>query len=239
MLYSVYCDESCHLEHDGINVMTLGAISCPQEKVKQINSRIIEIKRKYNTSSNNEIKWTKISPSKLPMYTDIVDYFFDNDDLHFRCLLVPDKAKLDHTKYQQTHDEWYYKMYFDMLKFIFSPRDSYNIYIDIKDTNSCRRVQKLHEVCCNDKYDFSAEIIKKIQTIRSEEVQIMQLVDIFTGAVAFENRTFPLKHVKSEAKIEVINQIKKRSGYSLHQTTLYKETKFNLFRWEANYHDGD
>ena len=75
MLYSVYCDESCHLEHDGINVMTLSAISCPQEKVKQINSRIIEIKRKYNTSSNNEIKWTKISPSKLPMYTDIVDYF--------------------------------------------------------------------------------------------------------------------------------------------------------------------
>lgn len=37
MLYSVYCDESCHLEHDGINVMTLSAISCPQEKVKQIN----------------------------------------------------------------------------------------------------------------------------------------------------------------------------------------------------------
>lgn len=32
MLYNVYCDETCHLENDGINDMILGAIWCPQEK---------------------------------------------------------------------------------------------------------------------------------------------------------------------------------------------------------------
>lgn len=44
MLYNVYCDETCHLEHDGINVMVLGAIWCPQNKLKEINQRIRQIK---------------------------------------------------------------------------------------------------------------------------------------------------------------------------------------------------
>ena len=44
MLYNVYCDETCHLEHDGINVMVLGAVWCPQNKLKEINQRIREIK---------------------------------------------------------------------------------------------------------------------------------------------------------------------------------------------------
>ena len=29
MLYNVYCDETCHLEHDGINDMVIGAVWCP------------------------------------------------------------------------------------------------------------------------------------------------------------------------------------------------------------------
>ena len=37
MLYNVYCDETCHLEHDNSNVMVLGAVWCPQSKLKEIN----------------------------------------------------------------------------------------------------------------------------------------------------------------------------------------------------------
>lgn len=44
-LYNVYCDESCHLENDGINDMVLGAVWCPQEKVKEINQAIKDIKK--------------------------------------------------------------------------------------------------------------------------------------------------------------------------------------------------
>ena len=40
MLYNVYCDETCHLENDGINVMVLGAVWCPQSKLKEVNQRI-------------------------------------------------------------------------------------------------------------------------------------------------------------------------------------------------------
>lgn len=233
MLYNVYCDETCHLEHDGINVMVLGAIWCPQDKLKEINRRIRQIKERNSVSPTMELKWTKISPSKLSLYQDLVNYYFDDDDLHFRAVIIPDKSKLNHERFHQTHDDWYYKMYFDMLKVIFNPSDNYEVYIDIKDTNSYRKAQKLREVCCNSLYDFSHKVIKRIQPIRSEEVQIMQIVDILVGAVGYANRRFSENFQKSPAKQEIIRLIKDRSGYAMTRTTLLREEKLNLLSWDA------
>lgn len=233
--YNIYCDESCHLENDKINVMVLGAIWCPRSKIKEVNERIVQIKARNNVYKGSEIKWTKVSPVKEQLYLDIVDYFFDDDDLHFRGLVIPDKSVLKHEKYNQTHDDWYYKMYFNMLKVIFQPCDNYDVYIDIKDSNTYKKAQKLHEVCCNSVYDFSGRIIKKIQPIRSNEVQLMQIVDILIGAVAYQNREFPEDFRQSPAKQSIIKRIRERSGYQLTKTTLYREDKVNILIWDAEY----
>ena len=233
MLYNIYCDETCHLENDNINVMVLGAVWCPQNKLKEINQRISQIKERNGVSPKMELKWTKISPAKIDLYKDIVNYYFDDDDLHFRAVIIPDKNKLNHEKFNQTHDEWYYKMYFDMLKVVFIPTDNYEVYIDIKDTNSYRKAKKLKEVCCNSMYDFSQRVIKRLQPIRSDEVEIMQLVDILIGATGYENRKFPIGFKNSRAKKDIIDLIKKRSGYTMTKTTLLREEKFNLLAWDA------
>ena len=233
MLYNVYCDETCHLEHDGINDMVIGAVWCPQDKLREINQRIQKIKIRNGISPSAEMKWTKISPAKVQAYKDIIDYFFDDDALHFRAIIIPEKSKLNHVAFHQTHDEWYYKMYFDMLKVILSPADRYEIYIDIKDTHSYQKAQKLKEVCSNSMYDFSQSVIRRLQPVRSEEIQIMQLVDILIGAIGYENRKFPEGFVKSQAKSDVIDLIKKRSNYSLSRATLLREEKCNLFVWDA------
>ena len=184
-------------------------------------------------SPSTELKWTKVSPAKVQAYKDIIDYFFDDDDLHFRAIIIPDKSKLNHAAFHQTHDEWYYKMYFDMLKVILSPKDRYEIYIDIKDTNSYRKAQKLKEVCSNSMYDFSQSVIQRLQPVRSDEIQIMQLVDLLIGAVGYQNRVFPNGTTRSQAKIDIIELIKKRSNYLLTRTTLLRESKCNLFVWDA------
>lgn len=233
MLYNIYCDETCHLENDNSNVMALGAIWCPQSKVKEINQRIYEIKERNGVSRDVELKWTKISPAKIELYSDLVNYFFDDDDLHLRAVLILNKHKLDHKSYNQTHDDWYYKMYFDMLKIIFSPKEQYEVYVDIKDTNSYRKSQKLKEVCSNSIYDFSQRIIKRIQPIRSEEVQIMQIVDVLIGAICYESRKFPEGFNRSAAKQEIVRLIKNKSGYTLKKTTLLREEKVNLLVWDA------
>lgn len=36
----IFCDESCHLEHDNSNYMVLGAISCPENKKEEIYNEI-------------------------------------------------------------------------------------------------------------------------------------------------------------------------------------------------------
>lgn len=238
MEYNVYCDESCHLEHDRINVMALGGIWCKKNRMQQISSDIRGIKQKYGVSATAETKWTKIGPTKKQLYIDLINYFFDCDDLFFRCLLVPDKSKLSHEKYHQTHNEWYYKMYYEMLKILFHKQNIYNVYLDYKDTHSYYRCKELHNILCSAAHDDSRTMINKVQPIKSDEVQIMQLVDILIGAIAYENRIFPDDHEKSLTKLSIVDLIRTRSGCDLHTKTGYRQKKFNLFIWEPDYESG-
>lgn len=227
--YNIYCDESCHMKNDQSNVMVLGGVWCPAKKTGDINKRIRAIKIDNGLSSTFESKWTKVSPAKVSFYRDLLNYFFDDDDLHFRALIIPDKTKLRHEEFNQTHDDWYYKMYFDMLKIILDPEHHYRIYIDIKDTRSAIKITKLHEVLCNNLFDFSREIIERVQTVRSHEIEILQITDLLIGALGYINRGLST----SSAKIEIVNLMKSRSGYRLTDTTLFRASKVNIFRWRA------
>ncbi len=229
-LYNIYCDESCHIESDHQKVMVLGAIWCPADKVKKISKRIREKKIDHGLNPYFEIKWTKVSPAKTKFYLNLVDYFFDDDDLHFRALIIPDKSTLKHDEFGQTHDEWYYKMYFDMLKVIISPEMRYRIYLDIKDTRGGQKIQKLHNVLSNEKYDFSRKIVEFIQIVRSHEVEVVQLTDLLVGAISYLNRNLS----GNKGKEAIINRIRERSGYSLTRTTLLRENKMNIFKWTAS-----
>jgi len=232
-VFNIYCDESCHLEHDRQGIMALGAVWCSLEKARETAQAIRAIKEKHKVGRDFEIKWTKVSPGKVEFYAELIDYFFTEDDLHFRALIAADKDKLQHGAYGQTHDEWYFKMYFTMLKAILRPNASYQIYLDIKDTRSAPKVEKLWDVLCNNAYDFSREIFQKVQTVRSHEVEQIQLADLLTGAVAYANRNLS----GSSAKQRLVKLICERSGYRLTRSTLYKEEKLNLFRWDAKQPD--
>jgi len=228
-VFNIYCDESCHLEHDRQGIMVLGAIWCPFEKARETAHAMRAIKEKHGLGRDFEIKWTKVSPGKIDFYIDLINYFFAEPDLHFRALIVADKNKLQHKAYAQSHAEWYFKMYFTMLKAIFRPNASYRIYLDIKDTRSARKVGKLQDVLCNNAYDFSREIIQNVQTVRSHEVEQIQLADLLIGAVAYANRELS----GSSAKQRLVEIIREHSGYILKRSTLYREDKLNLFRWTA------
>lgn len=227
-VFNVYCDESCHLESDQQPVMSLGAIWCPAEDVSPATQRIREIKVKHGFAPLSELKWTKISPGNLPLYLEVLDYFFDTASLSFRCL-VANKKGLRHGDYQQTHDEWYYKMYFTMLQAILRPRACFRIFMDIKDSRSGAKVNKLHDILAHNLYDFSRDIVEKVQVIRSHEVELMQLSDVLIGAVSAVNRG----SITSPAKHAFVDRMRQRSGYSLTKSTLLQERKVNVFHWRG------
>lgn len=128
----------------------------------------------------------------------------------------------------QTHDTWYYKMYFQLLSVILAPTSRYAVYLDIKDTRSFGKMLKLQEVLCNNMYDFDRQIITKVQAVRSREVEQVQLTDLLTGIVSAANR----QSAVSTAKNRLIDRMRDLSGYDLTRTTLLREDKVNIFRWD-------
>jgi hypothetical protein len=226
--FNIYCDESCHLEHDGQPIMVLGAVWCPREKTREIAVRLRALKVRHGLSPSFEIKWSKVSPAQAAFYLAVLDDFFDDDDLHFRALIVGDKSKLRHEDFDQDHDTWYYKMYFDMLKVLFDVGSRYTIYLDIKDTRGWGKTRHLAEVLRNNAYDFDRRIIESIQTVRSHEVEQLQLADLLIGAVSYANRQL----TGNAGKVALVERMRQRSGYDLQRTTLFRENKVNLFRWE-------
>lgn len=227
--YNIYCDESCHLENDGINVMVLGAIRCQKEQRMRISKEIKAIKTRHKLPTDFEIKWTKVSKTKLPFYLELINYFFNTPELSFRGLVIPDKSKLNHNQYNNTHDGFYYKMYFQLINTMLENSNQYNVYLDIKDTQGSQKVQKLQEVLANANYDFDREMITKIQQVHSHEVEQLQLADLIIGALGYVNRGLET----SLAKLEIINRIKVLSSLSLTKSTLPSAQKFNLFIWKA------
>lgn len=227
-IYNIYCDESCHLENDGQKIMVFGAVCCPLDEVKEISVRLREIKLRNFHNKSCEVKWSKISPGNSLKYIDLLDYFFDDDHLDFRAVIA-DKTNLDHRRFNQDHDTWYYKMYYVLLRAIFDPKSHYRIYIDIKDTRSANKVKKLHNVLCNSKLDFSNEIIERVQTIRSHESELIQLSDLLTGAISYINRGLK----GNNGKLSFIERLQKRSQKALTITTLQKEKKVNILKWSG------
>lgn len=232
MEYSIYCDESCHLEHDGQRAMVLGAVWCSDGHRAEAYRQLRDLKVRHGLSPRCELKWNAVSPAKLPYYLEVVDYFFDNADLHFRALVVPDKSVLKHQEYSQTHDGFYYKMYFNLLKTIFDPANGYKIFMDIKDTQGKSKIKKLHEVLCSANYDMDRSLVRHVQEVRSHEVELLQLADFFTGAISYVHRGLET----SEAKLKIVAHIRQRSGYSLLRNTLYREDKMNVFVWKGFLH---
>ena len=146
-MINIYCDESCHLEHDKAKAMLLGAISCPASEKNRIYSEIRSIKQKYGVSSWTEIKWTAVSPSKKTLYIALIDYFLQEKSLSFRAVVAKDKANLNHARYNGgSHDLWYYKAYYYLLDAMIGYSDEYRIFIDIKDTCGGSKVQKLQHI---------------------------------------------------------------------------------------------
>jgi hypothetical protein len=213
--FNFYCDESCHLPNDPHPYMLISYVSSAYNQVKLHHENINNIKKKYNF--HNEIKWSSVSKSKYPFYAELVDYFFSND-LHFRAVVV-DKSRIN-VKPGNTFDDFYYKMYWQLVYHKISMENNYNIYLDIKDSLSAGKVRKLKEIL---QIDFSS--IRILQNIRSEESLLMQIADLLMGAISYHLRGLNTVIAKNK----LIEKIQHHTTQPLTQSTYKSYHKFNLF----------
>lgn len=223
----IYCDESCHLENDAQKAMVLGAVWCPASHRAALGRKVKAVRDQFGLQPSFEIKWTKISPARLDFYLALVDLFFDEPLLRFRAVVVPDKAVLDHGKFNQSHDDFYYKMWYLLLTHLIDDQHTFRVFLDIKDTRGQAKVGKLHEVICNAHYDFDRQRIASIEQVHSHDVPLLQLTDLMIGALSHLHRSLN----GSEAKQAVIQRIRERSGHNLVVSTPPRVEKFNVLVW--------
>lgn len=224
---NVYGDESCYLEKDGQRAMVFGAVACAQENLSVVLKNLRSLKKKYSLGKNFEIKWTKVSPSKVCFYQDLMRYFFAEPALSFRGLIIPDKNKLNHQVYFQTHDQWYYKMYFETLKILVDRQHHYHFFLDTKDTLGGQKLQKMRLLLSQ---ASKTNNVKKIQLVRSHEVLLLQLADLLIGALSYQARGLD----DSAAKNSLVDLINGNLGFPLNLSSPKKEKKFNCLVWEAS-----
>ena len=222
--YNYYMDESCYLQNDDSRYMVLGAISCMKQYCHNKSSLIKKIKISNKLNPNFEIKSTKISMSKYSFYKELLDYFFNDDNLRFRAIII-DKFVLKHSLFNQTHDEFYYKMTYRLFERFISGDNNF-IYLDYKDNHSDYNCKKLSQYLYNHFYKFGINV--RCQPINSKESNLLQLTDFLIGLVAYNARQLD----SNQAKIKLINQIKVEIGQDIFNTN-YNE-KFNIFLWDGH-----
>lgn len=218
--FNLYCDESTHLIHDGHPYMLLSYISIAYPQIRLAKEEIKAIKRKFNYTE--ELKWTNVHSATYKVYAELVDWFFMND-LEFRTVAV-DKSQIDEQRADYSFNDFYFRMYFQLLHTKVDFQNRYNVFLDIKDTCSGEKLEKLKKIMS---YNSS---IGTLQFIPSRESVFIQLADVLMGAINY-NLRIQKGDVKGNviAKLKLIEKIKRHSNISLNTTTPLSRNKFNLF----------
>ena len=227
---NIYCDESCHLIGDSSRVMGLGAIGCLESQKEAVVDMIHRIKDYYGYSFA-EIQWSQITTNQVPMIKTLIDYFFKCPYLSFRAIIIPNKREVAQDKTVVQFDEWYYKMYYQLLVVMLDryPRGN-NIFIDRKDTQGKAKIKKLFEILS--RATNGEEAVDGIVEIDSHCSDLLQVSDLFTGMLVFHKRG--LSKRGNPAKVAVLNHL--LTKVTVERSTPPDEKKFNLFYWEGASH---
>lgn len=226
----IYIDESCHLEHDDLSLMCIGYTKIDASLYTKYKEDIKAIKLKHHTPT--EIKWNKLSMSRIELYKELIDYFFLHD-IQFRAILVKNKKQLDHERFKKDHHSFYYSLVFLLLRnpYVNFSENQYKVILDIKDTRGKERLRNLYirlRKEYHNKYQQESPF-HFFQHLRSEENIFLQLTDLFIGAITYKARKEHENENASHVKKEIVNYLEQKSGYVLDDGTNPFEEKFNIF----------
>lgn len=225
-IYKIFCDESCHLEYDNVDVMVLGALFCSAQKSIELSKKIKYLKAKHNYSP--ELKWSKLNKNAWGLYQDLIDLIIQDVDVFFKATIVANKHALDHATYNQnSHNDFYYKMFYYTLRDFLEINNTYRIYLDFMDTHGAYKSKKLAEVLQAGTY---WQLSTEFTIIRSHESVIMQLCDLMIGAISYKNRSDIAK--LSPIKNRFVDYLEQSLQRPLDKGTPPWEKQFNIFKFQ-------
>lgn len=211
----IYIDESSQTKN---RYLVLGGIGLPKVCVAEADRALAQAR--LPQLPHGEMKWGKISNSKINAYGRTVKAFFDDPALksfHFHSLVV-DTHALDHRKYNLGSREIGFnkELYYLATKFARLYNDRlFHLYPDYRDTN--QRPEDLRTILNHGRRksgDTRDWPFRRCQFRNSKETPILQLVDLLTGAVAWSVNGHASAPDASQAKTRIANYVLKRAGIS-------------------------
>ena len=226
-IYNVYCDES-RVENLKSKNMIIGALFVPRSKKRNVVKKLKHIYKEYGFSY--ELKWTKSHKKYLDFYKKIIDFFYDEANLSFRCIVV-DKNEIELVEYHNNDSELaFFKFYYLMLKAKLLSQSKYYILLDKKPTRdkNCARALRAYL----DLYIFRNKTkcsIKHFQAYNSKDNVLIQLSDFFTGLMGFACN----EKMQDSPKRELVEYLKQKMKINnlCGTSSLLSEEKFNRFIW--------
>lgn len=224
MKYVVYCDESRHDGHTLNPYMAIGSLWMPREDRDYI-SRVFKACCRTN-GLGAEIKWSKVSSAKLESYKRLIDFFFEQENLEFRAIVV-DQSKVNYGEFHGNDRELgFYKFYYEMLWHWFAPQNEYLILLDFIQNKEAHRFTELRKVLENQLKGCAW--ITDLTVIDSHKTPLGQLVDLITGAVA---AAWCDNLPNDSSKRDLIAYISEKRGSSLlDPSPSSAHEKLNLFK---------
>lgn len=131
MNFEIYCDESgleALSRKDAHLFSGIGGIWFPAEYRSTFKENMLSIKEKHNI--HGELKWKKVSPAYLDLYSDVIEFFMKTPQLRFRVILLESKI-IDNYKFNDKDAELgFYKFYYQLLTHWLYDFNTYNIFLD-------------------------------------------------------------------------------------------------------------
>lgn len=229
---NAYFDES-RIDNQESNFMVFGGLFIDRKYVGEIRKGLKDILALNNFHS--EIKWVKADKQKEETYKALIDYVLGLPAYKaaYTCIVV-DKLKVDVERYHDGDNELaFYKFVYQLLKQRIKNYYKYYLIFDFKPNKTKNRLAVLRDFLNSTIYVDHANtaIIKHIQGYESRENVLLQIADLFTGAVGYAYNTKDNDSVKHELTKYIAEKLGK-SDLRFKSTRL--EKKFNIFAIDLN-----
>lgn len=212
-MLNIYIDESSQTGH---RYLVLGGICVSNDDCHLVDeafgrARIPELPA-------GELKWTKVSRSKLPAYMRVVDAFFDGIGggkvFDFHSLVVDTHARNEALFNEGSREIGFNKEIYQLsMKFIrLYPGNLYHIYPDQRTTSS--KTEELRLILNRGAAKNYRRVEWPVRRLHFRDSGIetcLQIVDILTGCIAFLNNGHHLAENASAAKCELACHIMSRA----------------------------
>jgi hypothetical protein len=182
----VFIDESSQTQN---RYLVIGAVVLPVAETAKATEGVLACRRP-ELNEFGELKWIKVSTTKSAAYRRVIEAFFRNPSLRpleFHSVVI-DTSRLNHRKFNQGDREiGFSKEIFQLCRKIgrLYP-GTFHIYLDKRETTETpekvRLILNRSAKRDGDKRDWP---FRRMQFRNSKSVPLLQLVDIFCGAIAY------------------------------------------------------